>query len=83
MPATANWRVSANCIGIDPELFFSDDSEKTRTAQRVCERCYVRKECWDYAVEHHPLEGVWAGTKPRERGPIPRWMERKNKCRKH
>lgn len=38
-------------------------------AKQTCDRCPVRKECLDYALEGD-MHGIWGGMTRRERGAI-------------
>jgi len=59
------WHRHANCVGVDPDLFFPVRGESTREAKAVCAGCAVRAECLEHAVGEH--FGVWGGTSERER----------------
>lgn len=69
------WRLKAECLGLDPELFFPDrgggsgpDSLVVR-AQHVCRSCPVKEECLLDALatdEHDPI-GIRGGKTGRER----------------
>lgn len=58
----------ANCLGLDPDLFFPEKGVNTAQAKAVCAGCVSRQECLDYALET-PVEraGIWGGLAPRER----------------
>lgn len=65
-----DWRDYANCLGVDPDLFFPEKGESSSTARgakAVCASCAVKAECLAYAVEHQIRFGVWGGTTPMER----------------
>ena len=64
-----NWRDRAACKGSDPELFHPMQGEvkAARQAKEVCDRCDVRQECLDYAVENNEQHGIWGGTSVRQR----------------
>ena len=38
----ANWQDQANCLGVDPDLFFPERGASTREAKEVCRGCVVR-----------------------------------------
>lgn len=59
----SDWRLDANCRGLDPALFFPGraDHEMVRDALAVCEGCTVRQQCLDYSFEIHERDGVWGG----------------------
>jgi WhiB family redox-sensing transcriptional regulator len=62
-----DWRRAANCLGVDPELFFPERGELTETAKAVCHACTVRLECLDYAIVNSEKFGIWGGLSERER----------------
>lgn len=70
-----DWRPHAACRGIDPELFFSSDEavnkqerqEREAAAKAVCNRCDVRAECLNYALEAGERYGIWGGLNAQER----------------
>lgn len=40
-------------------------------ARNICHTvCTVRNECLEYALTHHPLEGIWGGTSDGERAEL-------------
>ncbi len=53
-----NWQDDANCLGVDPDLFFPERGASTREAKEVCRGCVVR--------------GIWGGLSERERRRIRR-----------
>ncbi|HXN60977.1 MAG TPA: WhiB family transcriptional regulator [Acidimicrobiales bacterium] len=61
-----DWRQQAACKG-DVDRFFSRDAVDLARARRMCAGCPVRDECFEYAMSHPNLQGVWAGLTPRER----------------
>lgn len=63
------WRDDANCRDTDSEAFFPEGTGSTadRMVFEICERCPVRRECLDYAIEHHERDGVWGGMTPNDR----------------
>ncbi|GIS33880.1 MAG: hypothetical protein Ct9H90mP5_03290 [Acidimicrobiaceae bacterium] len=36
------WQDFANCLGVDPDLFFPERGASTREAKEVCRGCVVR-----------------------------------------
>lgn len=63
-----DWTLHANCLGLDPEIFFpgSGDTRGMIFAKSICAGCDVRAECLEYALaadEHH---GIWGGLTGRE-----------------
>ncbi len=67
------WVADANCLGVDPDLFFPGRGEPSRPAKEVCAGCPVRVECLEFAMAP-PVErfGVWGGMSERERRRIRR-----------
>lgn len=61
------WMDLANCLGVDPDLFFTSRGESTDEAKAVCRGCVVREVCLTYALEHNERWGVWGGKSERER----------------
>lgn len=64
--AEAEWRISANCRGVDPDLFFPERGESTREAKEVCRGCVVREDCLDYVLRTGEKFGIWGGLSQRE-----------------
>ena len=61
------WKQFANCLGVDPDLFFPERGASTKEAKRVCSACVVRQECLEYALENGEKFGIWGGMSERER----------------
>ncbi len=61
------WQERANCLGVDPDLFFPERGASTREAKSVCKSCEVRLECLEYALSHGEKFGIWGGLSERER----------------
>ncbi|GAA2478357.1 MULTISPECIES: WhiB family transcriptional regulator [Actinomycetes] len=67
-----NWREHAECRYEDPDLFFPIGSTgpaqvQAERAKTVCERCPVRQECLDWALDTGQGIGIWGGTTELER----------------
>lgn len=62
-----SWQSRANCMGVDPELFFPERGTSTRDAKEVCRGCVVRQDCLDYAIANSEKFGIWGGMSERER----------------
>jgi WhiB family redox-sensing transcriptional regulator len=74
-PATPNsdsWQLYANCLGVDPDLFFPERGASTKEAKQVCQSCVVREECLEYALANGEKFGIWGGLSERERRRIRR-----------
>lgn len=61
------WWDEANCLGLDPYLFFPERGELTHAAREVCRGCVVREQCLDAALEDGEKFGIWGGSSERER----------------
>ena len=62
----------ANCLGVDPDLFFPERGASTREAKEVCRGCVVREDCLEYALTNSEKFGIWGGMSERERRRIRR-----------
>ncbi|MGH9071100.1 MAG: WhiB family transcriptional regulator [Acidimicrobiales bacterium] len=61
------WHQRANCMGVDPELFFPQRGGSTQEAKAVCRGCVVREDCLEYAISYGEKFGIWGGMSERER----------------
>lgn len=66
------WQLLANCLGVDPDLFFPERGASTKEAKSVCQGCVVREECLEYALANGEKFGIWGGLSERERRRIRR-----------
>lgn len=66
------WQARANCMGVDPDLFFPERGASTREAKEVCRGCVVREDCLEYALANGEKFGIWGGLSERERRRIRR-----------
>ncbi|WP_420445811.1 WhiB family transcriptional regulator [Candidatus Poriferisodalis sp.] len=62
-----NWWDQANCLGVDPDLFFPERGASTREAKAVCRGCIVSDDCLEYALQNSEKFGIWGGMSERER----------------
>lgn len=61
----AEWRDHAACLGMDSDLFFAEGTP-SRSLVDICERCSVRADCLQDALDHG--EAGWrGGTSERQR----------------
>jgi WhiB family redox-sensing transcriptional regulator len=56
------WRDSAACAEVAPDLFFPEIGETSRHAQLICSGCDVRERCLEYALNAGETFGVWGGA---------------------
>lgn len=61
------WQGKANCMGVDPDLFFTERGASTREAKEVCKGCVVKTDCLEYALDNGEKFGIWGGMSERER----------------
>ncbi len=66
------WQLQANCLGVDPDLFFPERGASTREAKEVCRGCVVKDDCLEYALANGEKFGIWGGMSERERRRIRR-----------
>jgi WhiB family redox-sensing transcriptional regulator len=78
LPATEDksWQDLANCLGVDPDLFFPERGASTREAKEVCRGCVVRDDCLEYALANGEKFGIWGGRRARARRRIRRQRAR-------
>ena len=62
-----DWREDALCAQADPEAFFPEGGARNKSVKAICERCPVRERCLQWALDHHPVDGIWGGMSERER----------------
>lgn len=67
-----NWQDQANCLGVDPDIFYPERGESHEEAKKVCNGCIVRADCLSYALQRREKYGIWGGTSERERRRIQR-----------
>lgn len=70
--AAKTWQRQANCMGVDPDLFFPERGASTREAKEVCRGCVVREDCLEFALANGEKFGIWGGLSERERRKIRR-----------
>lgn len=70
--AAESWQEFANCLGVDPDLFFPERGASTKEAKQVCQSCVVREDCLEYALANGEKFGIWGGLSERERRRIRR-----------
>jgi WhiB family transcriptional regulator, redox-sensing transcriptional regulator len=69
-----DWQSQAACRDVNPELFFSPESERgvrkrarEMVAKSLCGTCPVPPECRPHALSVGEPYGVWGGTTESER----------------
>lgn len=61
------WQDRAVCAQTDPEAYFPEKGQSTRSAKATCKVCEVQPQCLDYAMTRNEPFGVWGGLSERER----------------
>lgn len=67
-----SWEDRAACRGMPLTVFFPDRGQRYgyREAERVCDRCPVARQCYEFAQEMEVGKSIWeragmyGGTKP-------------------
>lgn len=60
------WRESALCRQVDPELWFPEKGgDGGADAKRICASCPVQAECLEFAVLTGQRAGIWGGVNER------------------
>lgn len=62
------WKLDANCVGLDTDMFFPDyrGAQYLKQLYATCNNCVVKQECIDYATKNN-MDGFWGGTTPKQR----------------
>jgi WhiB family redox-sensing transcriptional regulator len=59
------------CAEYDPDMFFPDtyvDNEVAiQAAKDVCNQCWLKNKCLDFAISTKEREGIWGGMTPGDR----------------
>lgn len=69
-PAAArdeSWRHRSLCTQTDPDAYYPEKGESAQPAKRICNRCEVKPECLQWALEKDQRFGIWGGLTSRER----------------
>ena len=68
VPMPGPWSLRARCRTTPSAVFFVGRGDDTTQAKNICKHCPVVDECLAYALAAGPrLQGIWAGTSPKER----------------
>lgn len=70
------WQEQAACRGIGDAPFYPGKGENSPEAQRICQRCPVRSDCLEYAMDADELYGVWGGLSAEARRQLRRQREK-------
>lgn len=61
------WWTDGLCGQTDPEAFFPEKGGSSKEAKKICQRCEVRDECLQWALDNDEEFGVWGGLSRSER----------------
>jgi len=61
------WRANAACKDIDTNVFFIGPGKSPDAALAVCNRCEVKDECLQYALDNEEGFGIWGGLNADQR----------------
>lgn len=67
-----SWQEQANCLGVNPDLFFPERGASTKEAKAVCAGCEVQDDCLNFALRMGEKFGIWGMKSERERRRIRR-----------
>ena len=61
--ARADWMTDAACKGMGPDIFYPEHGQWTKAAaaREVCQRCPVKTECGQHALDTDERHGIWGG----------------------
>ncbi|WP_423923750.1 WhiB family transcriptional regulator [Candidatus Poriferisodalis sp.] len=62
-----SWRADAACKGADTSTFYIGPGKSPHAALTVCDRCEVRRECLQYALDNEEDYGIWGGLNADQR----------------
>jgi WhiB family redox-sensing transcriptional regulator len=80
MTTSSDWRMQANCRGLDPKMFVppvgEDTLQQEAYAKTICSGCCVRAACANFSTKYGLGDGVWGGLSFRDRRRM-RWHRQK------
>lgn len=62
-----SWRENAACREADTSAFFIGPGKSPDAALAVCNRCEVRDECLEFALDNEENYGIWGGLNADQR----------------
>jgi hypothetical protein len=78
-----NWHKQAACLGMHPDLFFADDTNKAKPPTHIieiCDQCPVRQDCGQACIQEetntdiNTIHGIRAGLSAQTRWKLYRKM---------
>lgn len=67
LAAGVEWRLRANCRGVNPDVMYPENARELPRALAVCRACDVVTACGEYALSAGESFGVWGAMTARER----------------
>ena len=61
------WRILRACRSKPVSFFFPSNVADYKKAVSFCNKCPVKQECLNYALENEIVYGVWGGTGEKDR----------------
>ncbi|WP_419865383.1 WhiB family transcriptional regulator [Candidatus Poriferisodalis sp.] len=61
------WRASAACKDVDTNIFFIGPGKSPDAALAICNRCEVKDECLQFALDNEEDFGIWGGLNADQR----------------
>lgn len=66
--SAGDWVTDAACSPAVAELFWplpqANNGSTIEAALKLCSHCRVVRECGQWAIDNHQVEGVWGGMRP-------------------
>ena len=56
------WEKDANCIGSDPDIFFTARGAPHIRSREICRECPVAEQCREFAIRTNQVFGYWGST---------------------
>jgi len=89
MKPMSEWRPRAACVDVPTSIFYSHSEITTsgnnvvemrvnalRVKDAYCNKCRVKSECLEFAMETNERYGIWGGLTERERQTLRRQRQR-------
>ncbi len=61
-----HWAESALCAQTDPDAFYPEKGAAASAVKRICQRCEVRPQCLQHALDNDERFGIWGGKSQAE-----------------
>lgn len=77
-----DWFDDRACIGVPTNVFYPDNRSRPIVALRICDRCPVRRQCLQRALDNGEKYGVFGGMTANQRKNLVarrRWADKKRR----